>query len=38
MVIANLNVARPILLLRPLETYTPLLVDANAELPFAVAT
>src|ERR1035437_2890409 len=37
MIIANLNVERPVNFLRPLETHAPLLVDANAELSFTVA-
>ncbi len=37
MVIANLDVEWLVVSLRPLKTYTPLPVDANAELPTSVA-
>jgi hypothetical protein len=36
MVIANLDIERLVLPLRPLKTDTPLPVNANAELPFPV--
>ena len=36
MVIANLDVKRPVVFLRPLKTDSPLLVDANAELSLPV--
>jgi hypothetical protein len=37
MVIADFDVARPFLLFRPLKTYSPSLVNTNAELPYSVA-
>ena len=36
MVIANLDVKRTVVLLRPLNAHTPLLIDSNAELAFAI--
>ena len=37
-VVGNFDVEGPFMIVRPLETHTPLLIDADAELPFAVTT